>query len=93
MKEFVDKKMAKVYGPRPSWNGCAKTEILDWKKNGSHKPESEEKEETDIDISPSCVDDPMPDIYGPPTDYYDLPLVTEEDDYDMPTDTPFDKSI
>lgn len=93
MKEFADIKMAKVYGPPHSYSSYTKSELLDWKKNGSHKPKPEEKEETDINILPSRIDDPIADVYGPPTPIDD-PLVTPEEDYDdMPADTPFDKTI
>lgn len=71
--------MAKVYGPPLSYSGYTKSEILNWKKNGSHESASEEKEETGIDIPPSYIDDPMADVYGPPTPIDNDPFATIEE--------------
>lgn len=92
--------MAKVYGPPLSYSGYTKSEILDWKNSGSHKPEPEEEEEIGFDIPPSYIDDPIADVYGPPTPIEDNLLVTPEEeditdteDDNMPIDPPFDKTI
>lgn len=81
--------MAKVYGPPLSYSGYTKSEILDWKNSGSHKPEPEEEEEIGFDIPPSYIDDPIADVYGPPTPIEDNLLVTPEEeeitDIDIPT--------
>lgn len=83
MRRFIDIKMAKVYGPAPSFSGFTKpkilAKILDWKKNGLHESAPEEKEETGIDIPPSYIDDPMADVYGPPTPIEDDPFATTEE--------------